>query len=158
MALKDIFNLFDDKLADVFAKKAYDPAKDRAKLVKRLETQKAKFLATEPARGAKDFKIANGVVEFRPVLPGGHPLVLGGKEVNYVPSERFADVLDKLIAEVQAGEVDDQLEGKEGSAPMPRARTARAPREGGGKGWSEERRAAYAATIAARKAAKGQGE
>ncbi|MEJ8629398.1 hypothetical protein P0F65_05245 [Sphingomonas sp. I4] len=63
--------------------------------------------------------------------------------------------MDKLIAEVQAGEVDDQLEGKEGSAPMPRVRAARAPRGGSGKGWSEERRAAYAATIAARKAAKG---
>ncbi|MEJ8629397.1 hypothetical protein P0F65_05240 [Sphingomonas sp. I4] len=48
MALKDIFNLFDDKLADVFAKKAYDPTKDRAKLVKRLETQKAKFLRLSP--------------------------------------------------------------------------------------------------------------
>jgi hypothetical protein len=158
MALKDIFTLFDDTLADVFAKKAYDPTKDREKLIKRLEAQKAKFLATEPAKGRKDFSIANGVVEFRPTLANGHPLVLNGKEANYVPSERFADVLDYLIDEVKSGQVDDQLAGKEGSAPLPKAaRAPRAKREGasGGSGWSEERRAAFAKTIAARKAAKG---
>ncbi len=36
MALKDFIALADDKLHEVFVKKAYDPQRDRAAMVKRL--------------------------------------------------------------------------------------------------------------------------
>lgn len=155
MALKDLLALVDDKLSNLFEKVAYDGSKDRAKFVKRIDSTKEKFLATEPARGAKDFSVANGVVRYAPTI-SGNPVAIGGKTTLHVPSERFADFLDKLRAAVEAGELDDVIEAAatgEGAAKAQRA--PRAKREGGsGRGWSDERRAAFAATIAARKAGK----
>lgn len=159
MALKDILALVDDKLGDVFRTVAYTPDRDRQKFADRIDATKAKFLATEPPRGKKDFSVANNVVEYRPTLNGG-PVKIGGKDVSYVPAERFGDFLDGLKAATLAGEIDKELEAAgKGDAATP----TRAPRvksqggSGGGRGWSEERRAAFAATIAARNAAKGNG-
>lgn len=158
MALKDILSLIDHKLKDVYHTVAYSPAKDRAAVAKRLDDTKSKFLATEPPRGKKDFSVANNVVEFRPIVPGAGALMLAGSDVSYVPAERFADFLGGLKAAVEAGELDAELEAAHGDQPKaakaPRA--ARAPREpSAGAGWSEERRAKFAASIEARKAAKG---
>lgn len=152
MSLKDVFSLIDDKLADVFHAQKYDPAKDREKLIKRLEGTKTKFLQTEPVKGRKDFSVSNNVVEFRPTLPNGAALTLNGRDVAYVPSERFENVIDKLIAAVRAGEIDDQLEGKE-AAKRSTTKAPRKPRSDAGSGWSDERRAKFEATMAARKAA-----
>lgn len=158
MALKDLLALVDDKLSDLFEKVAYDGSKDRAKFAKRIDATKEKFLQTEPARGAKDFSVANGVVRYAPTL-SGNPISIGGKTTLHVPSERFSDFLDKLKSAVEAGELDDVIEAAatgEGTAKAQRA--PRAKREGGsGRGWSDERRAAFAATIAARKAEKSNG-
>jgi hypothetical protein len=157
MALKDVLSLIDDKLADVFHTRAYDPAKDREKLVKRLEATKAKFLQTEPARGRKDFSVQNNTVAYSPTLPSGDPITLGDKPAPYyIPSERFTDVVDGLIAATKAGELDKALEGKGEAKVTKPARTPRKKTEGGstGRGWTEERRAKFAATVAARNAAK----
>ena len=167
MALKDVFSLFDSKLADTFNLKAYDPAPDREKLVKRLQATKAKFLQTEPVRGRKDFSVSNNVVAFSPTLPGGSPMILSGQTTNYIPGERFPEVIDKLVAAVDAGELDKELEAASkgdsltGSTPeMPKVRRPRAPRDPHASakvGWTDERRARFAASIAARKAVKQQG-
>ncbi len=159
MALKDILGLIDHKLADVFHTVAYSPNRDRAAVAKRIDDTKSKFLATEPARGKKDFSVANNVVEYRPIVPGAGALLIAGKDVSYIPAERFVDFLDGLKAAVEEGELDKELEAAHDGEAVTKVKAARKPREPGsaGKGWSEERRAAYAATIAARKAAKGQG-
>lgn len=158
MALKDILGLIDHKLADVFHTVAYSPNRDRAAVAKRIDDTKSKFLATEPARGKKDFSVANNVVEYRPIVPSAGALLIAGKDVSYIPAERFVDFLDGLKAAVEEGELDKELEAAHGGEAV-KVKAARKPREPGsvGKGWSEERRAAYAATIAARKAAKEQG-
>lgn len=156
MSLKDILALVDDKLGDVFRTVAYTPDRDRQKFAARIDATKEKFLQTEPPRGKKDFSVANNVVEYRPTLGG--PVKIGGKDVSYVPAERFGDFLTGLKAAVMAGELDKELEA---AGKGDTATTTRAPRVksqgtgGGGRGWSEERRAAFAATIAARNAAKG---
>ncbi|KTT98684.1 hypothetical protein [Sphingomonas sanguinis] len=159
MALKDLLALADKKLQDVFHTKAYDPGSDRERTILRIEDQRAKFLATEPAKGKKDFVVQNKVVQYSPVVPRAGALVIAGETTHYIPSERFTDFLDVLKTEIANGNLDRELEAahSEESKAAKSTRSARAPREGGGKGWSEERRAAYAATIAARKAAKGQG-
>lgn len=164
MALKDILALVDDKLADIFKTVAYTPDRDREKFAARIDATKTKFLATEPARGKKDYSVANNVVEYRPSL-GGAPVKIGGKDVIYIPAERFVHFLDGLKAVVAAGELDKELEAASKDAPAstrglergdtpPRAK--RTKTEGGGTGWSPERKAKYAATIAARNAAKNQ--
>lgn len=165
MALADLFALVDDKLKDVFHKVTYDPTKDRDKMVKRIDDTKGKFIATEPAKGKKDFSISNGVVEYRPTLPGGGPLVLEKRDVNYVPSERFVDFLTILRAEVAEGRLDKEIEAA--ATKTTASLTRHAAKTGsdvastrtysGNKaGWSDERRERFAASIAARKAAKGK--
>lgn len=150
MALKDLLALADDKLADVFHTKSYDPAKDRGKHIKAIEADAASFGNPEPTRGRKAWKASNNVVEYTSRFP------VGGKTTHYVPSERFGDFLEKLKNLVTEGTFDSDFEAaskSEGGAKV--ARAPRKPREGGGAGWSEARRAKYQASIDARKAAKG---
>ena len=165
MALSDILALVDDKLSKVFEKVSYDPTKDRAKFAKRIDATKDKFLATETVRGAKDFSVANGVVRYAPTL-SGNPVAIGGKAPPlHIPSERFSDFLTKLKAAVEAGELDTELEtaasGEGKITPLRRSIRSsdsgdeRVREPGSGRGWSQSRREAFAATIAARKAAKG---
>ena len=151
MALKDFIALADDKLPEVFAKKAYDPQRDRAAMVKRLDTAHAQFSATEPTRGRKMWKLNNGVVELTLPFP------IGGKQVFHMPSERFADAIQHLKDAIGKGEADTELQahGERGdAAPAPRkSRSASALSSGdGSRSWSPERRARFQETIAARNA------
>ena len=149
MALKDFLSLADDKLHEVFAKKDYDPAKDRAAMIKRLDTAHTQFQSATPIKGRKMFKIANGVVELT------LPFEIGGKSVFHLPTERFADAIQHLKDAVGQGEADGHLKSGATNVAAPRqARKPDAPRYSEGtRGWSDERRAKFAATVAARKAA-----
>lgn len=151
MSLKDLLSLADDKLADVFSRKPFDAEKARLKHIKNLDLTKDQFGRTEPVRGRKSWKAANNVVEYQSAFP------IGGKTTHYVPSERFGEWIDKLKALVTGGTFDSDFAAAESDTSAKPARAARAPRVPGesGKGWSEERKAKFAATIAARKAAKG---
>lgn len=165
--LKDLFSLVDHKLAEVFHRVSYSPDKDRAAFMKRIDETKGKFLATEPARGKKDFAVENGVVEYRPSLRGGRTIKLQGTDANYIPSERFVEFLDGLRTAVAEGHLDKELEASEatGSTTVTselktRTRGAGATTSGtykDGSGWSESRKAKFAETIAKRKAAKAAG-
>ncbi|WP_298808750.1 hypothetical protein [uncultured Sphingomonas sp.] len=149
MSLKDLLALADDKLADVFNTKGYDPTKDRAKHVKAIDSDIASYGNPEPTRGRKAWKASNNVVEYTSRFP------ISGKTTHYVPSERFGDFLSKLKNLVETGSFDSDFEAAaKGDATA--AKTPRKKREPGtgGAGWSDERRAAYNASIAARKAAK----
>jgi hypothetical protein len=54
---------------------------------------------------------ANGdTVKFTPKLRG-EALAISGKTEHFIPSERFVEALNKLIANVEAGELDDLLGG-----------------------------------------------
>jgi len=151
MALKDFLALADDKLHETFSRKAYDPAKDRAALVKRLDTADNQFKSATPTRGKKMFRLANGVVELN------LPISIGGKSRFLIPSERFSDAIASLKTAIGAGEADKELEagssGVDGSTPSA-PRKPRQKTEGAGRGWSDERRARFNESIAARKAAK----
>jgi len=151
MALKDLLALADDKLHEVFSSKPHDPSKARAPILKGIDRTAKQFAQTEPVRGRKWFKVANSVVELT------LPFSISGKSTFYIPSERFPDFLEKLKSSVEAGELDKEIEAGAGATP-PQARE-RKPRSDAGQGrngWSEERRAKFAATVAARNAAKGK--
>lgn len=158
--LSKLHALIDPKLEETFNKKAYDPAKDREWVIARLESAKTQFASTEGGRGGgrKMWKLANGVVAFSPIRKDGMSLVVNGQTTVFIPSERFNDFLNAMIEAVQAGEFDKELAADTTAgttvkvARKPRA--ARADGSGVGAGWSEERRQRFAASIAARKAAK----
>ncbi|MGC5796975.1 hypothetical protein [Sphingomonas sp. NFX23] len=150
---KDLLAFVDDKLEATYSHKAYDPSADRARVAKRVMAQKEKFASATPVKGSKDFSIANGIVRYEPKLPNGSALKLGDKSAPFhIPSEKFDAFLTKLHSVIvdQKG-IDDQL-----SATPTGDKLARAPRKAstggtGGAGWSDERRAKFAATMAARK-------
>ena len=159
--LEKLHALIDPTLKETFDRKAYDPAKDRAWVVGRLEATKTQFASTETTRGggAKWWKLSNGVVAFSPVRKDGMPLVVNGQTTNFIPGERFGDFVAAMIEAVNAGEFDKELaadttNGTTVKVPA-KPRAARKSVEGGGAGWSEERRAKFAATVAARKASQG---
>ena len=141
VALSDLLKLADDKLAELFHKKQHDPEKSRRPILKGIDRTRNQFESPTPTKGKKWWKISNNVVEFTPPFP------IGGKTSHYVPSERFSDYLTQLHGAVSAGELDDSLR---------QSATARAPRKtgAGGKAWTPERRARFAASVATRNAKK----
>lgn len=154
MAIKDILALVDAKLKDVFEQTKPDPSKLRAPAIKRLDTAKTQFLATEPTRGRKIWRAKNNVVEV------ALPFALNGETTVYVPSERFPDFVDKLKAAVEAGELDAELvtAAEGGEAPATSGRKRRGTGTSNpNKAWTPERRERFQASIAARKAAKQNG-
>lgn len=154
--LTKLHALIDPKLEETFNQKAYDPAKDRAWVVSRLEATKTQFASTETTRGGgkKMWKLSNGVVAFSPVRRDGMSLVVNGQTTVFIPSERFNDFLAAMTEAVQAGEFDKELTSDTTAGTS--VKVARKPRasSGGGTGWSDERRAAFNASIQARKTAK----
>lgn len=169
MSLLDkLHALIDPTLKETFDKRAYDPSKDRAWVVARLEATKTQFTSTESTRGGgrKLWALSNGVVAFSPVRPDKMQLVVNGQTTNYIPSERFLDFVDAMIAAVNNGDFDKELAAESTSGKTVKissnlARTStrdrvRVRQDGSevGKGWSPERRARYDQSIAARNAAK----
>jgi hypothetical protein len=157
MSFLDKINaLIDPKLKETFERKEYDPAKDRAWIVGRLESTKTQYGATETTRGggAKWWKLANGVVAFSPVRKDGAPLVINGQTTLFIPSEHFVTFVDHMIAAVNGGEFDKELSSDTTNGTTVKIKTPRAPSSGAGKGWSDARRERFAASIAARKQSK----
>ncbi|THD35701.1 MAG: hypothetical protein E7773_10160 [Sphingomonas sp.] len=102
MALKDVLALADDKLRETFHLKPHDPVKARKPHLTWLDKRKAAWADIGNKRD-RFIKVNNGVVEFH------LPFELGGKSVFYVPSERFADFLEKLHIAVNTGEADEAI-------------------------------------------------
>lgn len=162
MALKDMIALVDDKLADVFHTRKPDAAKLRAPVLKAIERTRSQFSQGDVVRGPKWFKSANGVVAFTPTLRGGHPLQVNGQTTVFIAADRFPEFLDHMQAAVQAGEFDGQLAaggngaGSNTEVAVPVGRGPRDPNAPRKAGWTDERRARYHETMAARRAAKTQ--
>jgi hypothetical protein len=157
--------LIDNSLEATFNKKPYDPTKDRAYVLKWIERTRSHLAQTEPVKGRKWAQFANGVMAFTPTRPDGGPLEINGATTVFVAVERAPDFLDHFAQAVEAGEFDHALATNGigtsqhvSDAPVRKARKLRdpdAPRYAeGSRGWSPERRARFAETIAARKAAK----
>jgi hypothetical protein len=160
MALKDTFsNFFDNTgLAEVFSRPAWDAEKARKPLLKGIDAAKKQFESGQTKAPNRWWKVSNGVVALT-VKVAGDTFDINGVATNHMPEERFPEFLSKFRAAVEAGEFDDELKNHgngDATVHIAKVRKPRAASTGGGSGWSEERRAAFAKTIAARKAAKGE--
>lgn len=155
--LEKLHALIDPKLKDTFDKKEYNPVKDREWVAQRLTSTKTQFNATETTRGGgkKWWQLSNGVVAFSPTRKDGAPLVVNGQTTLFIPSEHFVTFVDHMIEAVYAGEFDKELSNETTNGTTVKIKTPRTASAGGGKGWSDERRAKFAQSIEARKAAKG---
>lgn len=162
MALKDTFSTFFDNvgLADVFNRPAHDPVKARKPLLKGIETAKTQFEEGKTKGPNRWWSVSNGVVALT-VKVSGVTFDINGVATNHMPAERFPEFLAKFKAAVEAGEFDEELENHgngDAKVHIAKARKPRTPKDpnapAAGREWSEERRAKFAATVAARKAAK----
>ena len=164
--LEKLHALVDNSLEATFNRKPYDPAKDRAFVLKWIERTRSHLHQSEPVKGRKWAQFANGVMAFTPTRPDGGPLEINGTTTVFVPIERAPDFLDHFAQAVQAGDFDHALATNGigtsqhvSDAPSRQARKPRDPNAApryaeGSRSWSPERRAKFAETIAARNTAK----
>lgn len=154
MGIADMLSLIDQKLEDVFHQKPYDPTKSRNHVLGWIERSRSHFAQSEPVKGRKWISVANGVVAFTPTRPDSGPLEINGKTTNFIPVERFGDFLTHFEDAVKAGDFDHALKtngiGTSQHVSSKPTRKRSEPGEGGARGWSDDRRQRYQATIAAR--------
>jgi hypothetical protein len=157
MSIKDMLSLADDKLHEVFSRKPFDPTKHRKALQKRLQASHDQYTSATPVKGRKLFTIGSeGIVRFN------SPIELNGKSEFYFENGgKFQEFLAHFTQLVGAGEFDGELEKKAmhpGATSTAPGATSTAPSANEMKkeraGWSDERRAKFLATQAAKAAKK----
>jgi hypothetical protein len=110
MPLDDFLSLTDDGLRAKYEAKPVDKSAVRKPLVKALKTAIDQF-NNGRTKAPNRMWTANGdTVKFTPKFKG-EALTISGKTEHFIPSERFVEALNKLIANVEAGELDDLLDG-----------------------------------------------
>lgn len=159
--LKGFLDLVDAKLEQAYAYIAPDNSQHRKTFLRGLDRVVEQFESGKPRGGAsRQWSANNNVVRFEPKLLG-NAVKVDGKTVFHIPAERFVGAIGELRKSVEAGELDEALgEAYSKGVKASDEREARQPRQKSAgsvrTGWSEERRAKFEATQAAKKAAKGQ--
>lgn len=155
MALKGFLALNDKTLAEQYAYVAPDKTRHRKPFLNGLTRAETAFNEGKQPRGeSAQWSAANNIVRFTPKL-GTSPVAIEGETVFHIPAERFPNAIAELRKSVEAGELDDTLHAIVEKGGSGKVRVARDPNAGSVRaGWSEERRARFAATQAAKKAAK----
>lgn len=115
---------------------------------KLIEAAKA---GEEKARG-KVFEVRDDLAKAY-VRHGGKNLVLEGQEFFYVAKDKLAAFYETVKEQILAGEHDDAIKALDGDNKGSRTTSNEGKRKGD-YGWSEERKARFQATLAAKKAAK----
>jgi hypothetical protein len=113
MSLKDALLGFIDNvsLPPIFSRKAENLKELRQPLLKGIANAKRQFEAGQTRAPHRWWKVNNDVVALT-VKVSGNAFIINGTDTNHIPSERFADFLDKFAAAVEAGEFDDELRHK----------------------------------------------
>jgi hypothetical protein len=106
----------------------------------------------EKARG-KVFEVRDDLAKAY-VRHGGKNLVLEGQEFFYVAKDKLAAFYETVKEQILAGDHDDAIKALDGDDKKASRATANEGKRGGNYGWSEERKARFQATLAAKKAAK----
>lgn len=129
--------LIDNTLGTHFHAPVYDPAKGREKLVKVIDgaaTQHKEGRTKVPNRA---WTVGNNnAIAFAPKL-SGNPVLIGGKETNYVPAEKFTDFLAKLKTAVEKGELDKEIKAAL-DGDVKRSTVGPTTSKGGMRNYSEE--------------------
>lgn len=105
----DFLALIDNSLGTNFSEPEYDPAKGRKKLVRQIELAKRQFTDNVTRAPKRNWYTgSNKAISFEPKIDGKNVLI-GSEPINYVPSERFVEFLDKLKQAVEAGRLDNEI-------------------------------------------------
>lgn len=113
MALADLFKLHDPALEQTFNKKPYDAAKDRKAFNKSLDAVLDQVNNGRTKVPNRMWSGSNDVIEFKPSFKG-RPISIMGETTFYIQEADFAQAIKTIKASVDAGELDDALEGSEG--------------------------------------------
>jgi hypothetical protein len=130
MSLKEALLGFIDNvsLPAIFSRKAENLDEVRKPLLKGIVNAKRQFESGQTRAPHRWWKVNNDVVALT-VKVSGSIFSINGADTNHIPSERFADFLDKFTEAVDAGEFDDELRNKgagDATIKIPRARRASA--------------------------------
>lgn len=115
MPITDLFKLHDPSLMDKYNEKPYDARKDRAAFKKSLDAALDQLENGRTKVPNRMWSIANDVVRFEPKFKG-RPVEMSGETVFTFHKEHFAEAMQIIKASVDAGELDEALEGSEGGA------------------------------------------
>ncbi|MEK7456468.1 MAG: hypothetical protein AABZ76_16320 [Pseudomonadota bacterium] len=126
MPLSDFLSLTDDTLREQFEAKPVDKTAIRKPFKKALQAAIKQFEEGRTKAPNRMWTANGDTVKFTPKLKG-QPLAISDKTELFIPSERFVEALNKLIANVDAGELDDLL--TEGSTPSAKPTKQKFPKE-----------------------------
>ena len=113
MSLKEALLGFIDNvgLPAIFSRKVENLKELRQPLLKGISNAKRQFENGQTRAPHRWWKLSNDVVALT-VKVSGNVFMINGVETNHIPSDRFADFLDKFAAAVDAGDFDDELRHK----------------------------------------------
>lgn len=108
----------------------------RAKLIKRVERAAKQVAGEKAGPGAKDFTVGHhNEIQLRLMLNEQRIYLEGTEEHFPISSTKFADLAKAIIADIEAGEFDDQIEDALSGPSIPQVRPAtksKAKRTAGG--------------------------
>jgi hypothetical protein len=113
MSLKEALLGFIDNvsLPAIFSRKAENLKELRQPLLKGISNAKRQFENGQTRAPHRWWKLNNDVVALT-VKVSGNVFMINGVQTNHIPSDRFADFLDKFAAAVDAGDFDEELRHK----------------------------------------------
>lgn len=101
--------LIDDTLGTHFHTPVYKPEDGRKKLVKQIDLAAKQHKEGTTRAPNRAWAVGNNsAISYTPKVEG-KPVLIAGKETNYVPAERFQDFLAGLKAAVEAGDLDKEI-------------------------------------------------
>jgi hypothetical protein len=113
MSLKEALLGFIDNvsLPAIFSRKVENLKELRQPLLKGISNAKRQFENGQTRAPHRWWKLSNDVIALT-VKVSGNVFTINGVETNHIPSDRFADFLDRFTAAVDAGDFDDELRHK----------------------------------------------
>ncbi len=108
MLLDEFISLTDDGLRAAYEAKPVDKAAVRKPFIKSLNTAIDQFENGRTKAPNRMWTVNADTVHFVPKFKG-QPVAIAGKTEHYLPSSRFPDAVKKIIAAVEAGELDEAL-------------------------------------------------
>jgi len=154
VALGDLIGIIDNKLKDVFERRAADPAKARKPLLKGIDRTLEQFNAGKTGPN-QWWRVKNGVVALT-VKVQGDTFDINGVATNHMPEDRFVEFLGKMRDAVDAGAFDAELANKGNGDAKVRIPKASNLSPEAAKARGEKAAATRRANREARKAAKAE--
>lgn len=101
--------LIDNTLGTHFNAPVYKAEDGRKKLVKQIDLAAKQHKEGTTRAPNRAWSLGNNnAISYSPKVDG-EPVLIAGKEINYVPAERFQDFLSALKAAVEAGDLDKEI-------------------------------------------------